>query len=292
MIDTSPSSMLEESVVIVGVGLIGGSIAAALKSKRFARKVVGVGRDAARLSAAKSRGLIDEAATDISAVIERSSLVVICTPVDLVVSNARAIKSICEERWPKSSEHELPLITDAASVKATICESLKQLPRFVGSHPIAGSHHQGFEFADAHLFENRTCIVTPIAGANQDSVNRIDRFWQSIGMQTIRMTPEDHDVGLAMTSHLPHLVAAALSATLTDANRRLIGTGFRDTTRISAGDPNLWSGIFLENAASVSRGIDEVQKQLESFKAALDRRDENEIRRLLRISQAIRKSLD
>ena len=276
-------SQLEETVVIVGVGLIGGSLAAALRQRRLARQVIGVGRDAARLEQARAAGLIDVASTDLAQSAARADVIVFCTPVDRVAAGVR-----------EAAGHVRPgtLMTDAGSVKQPICDALLDVPNFIGSHPIAGSHRQGFEAADAQLFEGRMCVITPPPWGDAAQLDRLDRFWRAVGMRTVRMSPDDHDRALAMTSHLPHVVASALANTLTEANRPLTGTGFRDTTRIAAGDPDLWCGILLQNAGRVLDGIDAVQQRLADFRAALAAEDVSEIRRLLLAGQQQRCQLD
>jgi prephenate dehydrogenase len=289
-------SPLEDTVVIVGVGLIGGSLAAALKHRNVARTVIGVGRDAARIESARVAGLIDEATTDIASVIRRANLVVFCTPVDRVATDVR----VAEEALKKKSSTQLVtsgsksdlLLTDVGSVKAPICEELAGVFRFIGSHPIAGSHRQGFEAADAKLFEGRMCVVTPVATSPAQQVNRLEKFWQAVGMRTVQMSPAAHDHSLAMTSHLPHLIAATLASTLSSDNRHLTGSGFRDTTRVAAGDPALWTAIMLSNAESILRGIDEFQQKIAAWREALASRNAEEIQKLLTEGQTARAALD
>ena len=283
MNDPQKSSPLEETVVIVGVGLIGGSLAAALRQRRVVRTVIGVGRDASRLLAAKRAGLIDEVASDVTSAVVRADVIVFCTPVDRVVEGVRF-----------ASHHVRPgtLITDAGSVKEPICDDLADVPQFVGSHPIAGSHRQGFEAADANLFDGRLCVLTPLSSATESQVERLDRFWRAVGMRTKSMSPSTHDRALAMTSHVPHVVASALAATLTDENRSLTGTGFRDTTRVAAGDPDLWTGILMQNAEDVLIGIDDVQRRLTAFREALVAEDASRVRQLLKDGQLRREQLN
>ena len=266
------STPLEETVVIVGVGLIGGSLAAALRQGRIAGHVIGVGRDPARLEQTRLAGLIDEASTDLSHVAARADVVVFCTPVDRITDGVHLAA-----RHARSEA----LLTDAGSVKQSICDGLADVPNFIGSHPIAGSHRQGFEAADANLFAGKVCVLTPRENAAATDIARLERFWQAIGMRTVRMSPVDHDRALAMTSHVPHVVAAALARTLSDVNRPLTGTGFRDTTRIAAGDPDLWTGILLQNSRHVAAGIEAVQEQLREYQSALAEGDAERLRQLL-----------
>ena len=284
-----PSPPLEEIVAVVGVGLIGGSLAAALRQRKIARRVIGVGRDTARLEAARNAELIDEGSTDLAEVARRANLIVFCTPVERVAEGVRTALSGLSSAL--STQHSALLITDAGSVKGPICESLADVPNFIGAHPIAGSHRQGFEAADANLFEGKVCVLTPRADADCNRLHRLERFWQAVGMKTVTMTPDDHDRALAMTSHLPHVVASSLAATLSSENRALTGTGFRDTTRIAAGDPLLWSGILLSNVEHIVAGIEDVQHRLESFRAALMLGNADVLKQLLEKGRANREAL-
>lgn len=285
------TSPLEQTVVIVGVGLIGGSLAAAIKIRNVAQTVIGVGRDAARIEAARACGLIDEAATDVTAVVGRADLVFFCTPVDRIAKDVRLAELALTGSTQKSTGNPNTLFTDVGSVKEAICTDLVDVPRFIGSHPIAGSHHQGFEAADPQLFEGRMCVLTPLKHL-PEQVDRLERFWSAVGMRTVRMSPSAHDHSLAMTSHLPHVVAAALASTLTTENRSLTGTGFRDTTRVAAGDPDLWTGILLNNANSILNGLDDLERQLSAFRNALSAQDADAIKKLLKAGQLSRTALD
>ncbi|MBC8116862.1 MAG: prephenate dehydrogenase/arogenate dehydrogenase family protein [Candidatus Saccharimonas sp.] len=285
------SPPLEEIVAIVGIGLIGGSLAAALRQRKVARRVIGVGRDASRLEAARKAGLIDEGSTDLAEVARRANLIVFCTPVERVAEGVRAALAGLSSHSVLSTQYSALLITDAGSVKGPICSELADIPNFIGAHPIAGSHRQGFEAADANLFEGKVCVLTPPANADADRIQRLEQFWQSVGMKTVAMTPDDHDRALAMTSHLPHVVASSLSATLSPENHSLTGTGFRDTTRVAAGDPALWSGILLNNVSHVVAGIEDVQHRLESFRTALKLGNADVLKQLLEEGRTSRDAL-
>ena len=286
------SSSPEETVALVGVGLIGSSLAAALRQRKVARHVIGVGRDASRLEAAKHAGLIDEGSTNVAEVARRASLIVFCTPVERVAEGVRTALAGFASHSPLTPRPLPLLLTDAGSVKGPICAELADVPNFLGAHPIAGSHRQGFEAADANLFEGKLCVLTPQASASASDLARLERFWQSVGMRTVRMTPADHDRALAMTSHLPHVVAAALAGTLTPENRPLTGSGFRDTTRVAAGDPALWTGILLNNAAHVMDGLEELQQRLEAFRMAIKLGNADVLKRLLQEGQRSRERLE
>lgn len=265
------------TIAIVGVGLIGGSLAAAIKQRRIDATIIGIGRDPARLAKAREAGLIDEAATDLGSAAARSDLLIFCTPVDRIVAGVREAAKHC---------HSGTLITDAGSVKGTICRDLAAgLPagvEFLGSHPLAGSEKQGFEHADPQLFVGRICVLTPVSTTKPGTLARIGRFWQSLGALAIEMSPEHHDRALAQTSHLPHVVAAALAAMIgPDYSGRLAATGFRDTTRIASGDPDLWTAILLANVEPVLAELEKYEQSLTAFHQALAARDAARVKELL-----------
>jgi prephenate dehydrogenase len=276
-----------KTVVIVGVGLIGGSVAAALKRRGFSGRIIGVGRAEQRLAAAKSAGLIDAGSTDLAKAAAEADLMLFCTPVDKIVAGVREAARGCRAG---------ALITDAGSVKAGICRELAGgLPAgvtFIGSHPLAGSERQGFEHADGNLFEARVCVITPNAGTPADQLTRLQNFWHSLGSAVIELSPAEHDRALAETSHLPHVVAAALAATLSPGNRRLAASGFCDTTRIAAGDPDLWTAILLANSDEMAARLDTFGERVREFAAAIAKRDAAELKRLLQNAKAARESVD
>ena len=184
----------EQSIVIVGVGLIGGSIAAAVRQRFPECKVIGIGRNRERLKLATERGLLTDWSDQISAAaIPGGSLGIVCLPVDQIAGAVQLlVDADCE------------LVTDAGSVKASVYAALDDISRdrFIGSHPIAGSELTGFEHSDAELFVNRLCVVTPV-NATSNNTERIVAFWKSIGATVQQMSPDEHDRVLALTSHLP-----------------------------------------------------------------------------------------
>ncbi|QDU79425.1 prephenate dehydrogenase [Polystyrenella longa] len=265
-----------QNITIQGVGLIGGSIAAALKILNFPGTIYGVGRNPERLQEAHDRGLIDEATTDIKEAAAKSDLIIVCTPVDQIVDNVREAADAAQPGT---------LITDGGSVKGSICGPLAEgLPDgvcFIGSHPLAGSEKQGFEHAQANLFDDRVCVVTPVENTPPDQLKRVIRLWEMLDMQVIEMDAETHDIALAQTSHLPHLVASVLCGGLADADRKLAATGFRDTTRIASGDPGLWQAIFLGNQEGLLRKLDDFQTLLQQYRTAIENQDAATLQNLL-----------
>src|SRR6476661_9795137 len=194
--------MLFDSLAIVGVGLIGGSVGLAAKARAAARRVVGVGRNPETLARTRELGAVDEFTTDLAVGVRSADVVVFCSPVDLIARQAR-----------QAAQSAMPgaLFTDAGSTKGTIVRELYgKLPdhvRFVGAHPLAGSERQGAEHASAELFAGRVCVLTPTANSDPRAVERATQFWQALGCIVKRLTPEEHDLALATTSHLPHFIA-------------------------------------------------------------------------------------
>jgi prephenate dehydrogenase len=264
------------TLTIVGVGLIGGSIGLAARRRGLAGRVIGAGRQAATLERARELGAIDHACLDLVDAVRRADLAVFCTPVNLIAEQVLAAAPGCARGT---------LLTDAGSTKGDIVRALDgKLPpgvAFVGSHPLAGSEKRGPEHADADLFQGRVTVVTPGPHTDRAAVERTVAFWQALDSRVVCMTPEEHDRALAMTSHLPHLLASALAGILPPELRELAATGFRDTTRIAAGEPSLWTAIFAQNRAAIIEALGELQSQLVEFKKALMAGDQAAIDALL-----------
>jgi prephenate dehydrogenase len=163
---------------------------------------------------------------------------------------------------------------------------------FIGSHPLAGSDLGGFEHADPRLFEGEVCVVTPDGATSASALERLTRFWQSLSMRVVQLSPAVHDRALAQTSHLPHVVACALVNALEDSNAPLAASGFRDTTRIAGGDPNIWVPILLENSTEIVSSLDAFGGRLAEFRRAVAARDAETLNRLLERAKSRRERLD
>lgn len=281
-------SPLFDTILIVGVGLIGGSVARGVRSRNIARRIIGAGRNRASLEAAQAAGVIDDFALTPHDVTTLPApppggidFLLVCTPVDRVVEDVRRWHAVVGSHG---------VITDAGSTKRAICEELNTFPPtsgdtaitskgppFIGSHPLAGSEKQGWQNSDGSLFEGRRCIVTPDSHASAASVHAVTTFWKSLGMTTELMAPALHDQLLAVTSHLPHVTAAALAMMLTDETTRLAATGFRSTARVADGDPSVWTPIFLENAEAVLAAMEQFQSSLSRLADAVRSRDQDAI---------------
>jgi cyclohexadieny/prephenate dehydrogenase len=256
--------MLVHTLTIVGVGLIGGSIGLAAKKRGVVQRVLGAGRDPAKLEQARRLGAIDEAALDLAAAVRDADLVVFCTPVDRIAAQVKEAAAHCKTG---------AILTDAGSTKREIVQTVEaDLPakvRFVGGHPLAGSEKKGVEHAHADLFVDRWTVLTPTARTSLDAVSKVQSFWQALGSRLRIMTPADHDQALALTSHLPHLLASLLAGILPSDWFDLAATGFRDTTRVASGDPDVWTPIFLHNRKAVLAALDQLEDRLRQFRQAL-----------------------
>jgi prephenate dehydrogenase len=279
-------------VAIVGVGLIGGSIGLALRERGLASEVVGVGRRAGSLEKALAHGAIDRGTTNLVDGVAEADWVVVATPVagiaDAVLSAARMA--------PRAT------ITDAGSTKAAICRDIRAQSaqseppvslrgRFVGSHPLAGDHRTGPEHARSDLFAHRTVVVTPEDDTPQGLVERVREFWESLDAHVELLSPEEHDRALAATSHLPHLVAAALAGATPDEWLRLAATGWADATRIAAGDAGLWTQIFSQNRAAVLDALRRFEHKLAALAQAIDADDVATVNTQLQEAKRIRDAL-
>jgi prephenate dehydrogenase len=275
-----------KTLTIVGVGLIGGSIGLAARQRGLAERIIGVGRQRSSLDRALAVGAIDEGCLDLKQGVQRAELAVFCTPVDRIVEQVLAAATACAPGT---------LLMDAGSTKTVIVKALEgRLPpgvAFVGSHPLAGSEKQGPEHADPRLFQERLTIVTPTEKTEPDALVRTKAFWQALGARVCVMPPEVHDRALAMTSHLPHLLASALAGILPAEYHDLTATGFRDTTRVAAGDPGLWSGIFAQNREALLQALAQLRGRLDEFQKALTAEDQQTINNLLGQAKRTRDAL-
>ena len=270
-----------DRLAIVGVGLLGGSVAQAVRAAKLARTIVGVGRDRQRMAAAVSDGTLDEVTTDLTAGVRGADVVVLAAPV-------LVLEQLLAAAWPALGSDAV--VTDVGSTKANIVRVAERLgaavPRaFVGSHPMAGSNLAGYAVARPDLFRDATVVVTPTELTDARAVKRVTELWESLGGRVVTMDPVAHDRAVAAISHLPHLVAMAL----VDAVARgapgafdVAARGFKDTTRIAASDPQMWQEIFFANR-------DALGATLRTFRTSLD-----ELERLIEAGDAetVRSAID
>jgi len=280
-----------KNITILGVGLIGGSLGLALKKHNFSGNIMGLGRRLSTLEIALKKGAVDKITLDFAGAIEPADIVVISTPVELIAPMA--------EQVAKHAKDEC-IITDVGSVKRipiSIIESfLPEDLHFVGAHPMAGSEKSGAVAARADLFENAICILTPNEKTNPKAFEMIKSLWQTVGSNITIMSPAEHDFLIAAASHLPHLTACLLAQTVGDIRNSagdaldFTATGFSDTTRIASGSPEMWKGIFMQNADMLIPMIEQLMANLEEFKKILADKDESQLEKILKKAKRIRDS--
>jgi prephenate dehydrogenase len=274
-------------VAIVGVGLIGGSIGLALRKRGLAENVTGIGRRKSSLEKAIEVGAIQQASTDLAEGVANADVVIIASPVDAIP------KHVCQA---VAAAPDVALVTDAGSTKGQICAAVDaQLAGsrnpFVGSHPLAGDHRAGPEFSRADLFDGKTVVVTPTIATSPEALVKTREFWQSLGALVHVMSPQGHDEALAVTSHLPHLMASALAKCTPPEYLPLCATGWADTTRIAAGDAELWSQIFSQNSAAMLPAIDKLLAQLTTMRSQIDEGKWAHLQQTLQEAKRIRDAL-
>jgi prephenate dehydrogenase len=272
-----------DTIAIVGVGLIGASIGMAARERKIAGKVIGIGRTKKTLEVARERGAIDELTTTLATGVKQADLVIVCTPVEQIAAHVREAAEAARQGV---------LITDAGSTKCDILDALgDSLPlgaTFVGSHPLAGSEKTGPAAARADLFVERVVVVTPTPLSPKPAIAAISEFWQALGARVIEMTPEKHDAAVAATSHAPHAVATALAAATPPEVLELVAGGWLDTTRVAAGDPELWRQILLSNRDHSLRALAKFAKVLTQLRQALKNRDGEALRLILEAGKQTR----
>ncbi len=241
------------------------------------------------LATVQRLGFASAASTDLASIVAPARCIVLCTPVETMPDLARRL-----------APHLAPgaVVTDAGSVKSGVVADLTSLlgARFVGAHPIAGSDRNGIEAATADLYEGATCVLTPTPQGDPAARQLVRDLWETVGSTVVEMSAAMHDAALARTSHLPHTVASALAASIARVScadwPRLAGGGYRDSTRIALGHPDLWTGILLANRQEISTSIAELTEILQNIRVALESGDADAIRALLAEGRSARQQFD
>lgn len=280
--------MLFERAAVIGIGMIGGSFALAARERGLVGTVVGVARTERTLSQARSLGAADETTTDPVVAVSGADLVYLAAPVGVIPALLCAIAPAVAEGC---------LLTDAGSTKREIMAAAAHLPphcTFVGGHPLAGSEQAGIAAARPGLFRGCSYFLTPDPQANPDALGLLRRLVEGLGGRSVLIDADAHDRLMAATSHLPHMIAAALCATLADLEgdlARLAGPGLRDTTRIALGSPELWRDILLSNADNLQTALEELRRALDQFQSALEAGEGDALSALLQRARAVRQRL-
>jgi prephenate dehydrogenase len=267
-----------QKVTVIGVGLLGGSLGLALKKRGLVKRMHGYVRRAASISECEKLGIVDWATRDLIPAVEDADLVILCTPL-------AQMRELTQGMLPALKRGAV--VTDVGSVKASVVQQLEPLvastgASFVGSHPMAGAEKMGAAAAQPDLFANAACVITPTANSNSDAVKVVETLWQSVGARVMVLSPELHDEFVSRSSHLPHVVAAELANyVLSPAYPReqalLCATGFRDTTRIASGSPEMWRDIALANRRNLARVLGVFIEDLQELQLALELADSKTI---------------
>lgn len=261
---------------------MGGSLAAACRSKFPKAHIVGVSRNPQALTLAKKKGWIHQGSRMLADA-ANCDLAVLCTPVDafkeaLIALDRHATRSL--------------LVTDVGSVKGDICRFVDTRRwnhlQFVGAHPMVGSHKQGVHAAIPTLYDKGLVFVTPGTKSSLGSTRQITAFWTALSVRIVKISPRRHDEIVSQISHLPHAIAACLMLAVDRKNMKYVGSGFRDVTRIAASHPSIWAPIFLTNRTALTRQLKIYEKSVKALRLMISVKDEAKLRKALKVSSAMR----
>lgn len=263
-----------KQITMVGVGLLGGSIGLAVRQRHLAQRVVGLVRREASVLECRRLGVVDEATLEDAVALKGADLIILGTPV-------RQMRDLARRLAPHVRRGAV--ITDVGSVKGRLVADLEDIftargAHFIGSHPMAGGEQMGPAAARADLFAGAKCVITPTARSSRRALQRVRQFWAALGCQVLELAPEAHDALVARASHLPHIMAAALTRLVLQPEApplqaALCATGFRDTTRVASGSPEMWRDIALENHQSLGEALAELMSELRAFQRMMHRQD-------------------
>jgi prephenate dehydrogenase len=276
-------------VTLIGVGLLGGSLGLALRKRSLAAEVWGYVRREASIAECINSGAVDRATIHLNEAVSGADLVVLCTPLLQMTELAMAMRPNLQYG---------ALVTDVGSVKAELVAQLEPVftapgAVFVGSHPMAGSEKTGVSAARADLFLNAACAVTPTGISPAAKVEETEDLWRSVGARVLRLSPQAHDELVSRSSHLPHVLAAQLAAFVLDPQlggdqSKLCANGFRDSTRIASGSPEMWRDIVVMNRVRLLEALNQFSGELDQFRTMLERNDPVAIESFFQRAKALR----
>ncbi len=276
-------------IVIIGVGLIGGSIGLAVKQRKLAKTVLGICRRKVSAKAALKARAVDVATSSYEKGLKGADLIIVATPVGKIVDAVKRITKFSKKKV---------IVTDVGSTKEKIVkEASRILPRhikFIGAHPMAGSEKSGIQNADKNLFVNSICILTKTSKTDKRALGIVKKFWQGLGASCRILSPAEHDYYISLISHLPHIVAASLAAAVSTEPKSLnyASTGFKDTTRIAASEPNLWQDIFMTNRIRILSSLAGFKKMLAQIEHSIRVGDGKYLKNVLMKSKKVRDKLN
>ncbi len=258
-------------VALIGLGLIGSSLSLAMRRAGIAAKITGHARSARTREKALEMRLVDAVFDTAADAVRGADLIILCVPIGVYGAIAREIAPALDEG---------AIVTDVGSVKAAVIrDTAPHIPagvHFIPAHPIAGSERSGPEAGFTELFDGRWCVLTPIPGTDETALGKVRKFWENCGMSVDIMTPEHHDLVLAITSHLPHLIAYNIVGTAADLETvteseviKFSAGGFRDSTRLAASDPTMWRDVFLNNKEAVLEMLARFSEDLTALQRAI-----------------------
>ncbi len=284
---------LFDRVALIGLGLIGSSIARAARHLNLARTLVAIDRDEAVIARVRELGIADEVTADPAAGVRDADLVILCVPVGVYGAVAQAMRPGLKPGC---------IVSDVGSVKASVIAQVQpHLPEgvaFVPAHPVAGTEHSGPDAGFSTLFHNRWCILTPPEGTDEAAIERVQAFWSAMGSNVEIMTAQHHDLVLAITSHVPHLIAYNIVGTAADLETVTQGEvikfsagGFRDFTRIAASDPTMWRDVFLHNREAVLEMLGRLNEDIALLARAIRWGEGDKLFDLFTRTRAIRRGI-
>jgi len=282
-----------KKICIIGCGLIGSSLARAIKKNNLAEKIVSSNRSDAVNKKVIELKIVDDSSSDTKKMVDGSDLVVIATPLSSYEDVISKIRNFLKDGV---------ILTDVGSVKENIINLIeKNIPEsisWIPSHPIAGTEESGPEAGFSELFQNRWCILTPSKKAKEKDINLLQTFWEKVGSKVDIMQAKQHDYILSITSHIPHLIAYNIvntSLNIQDEEKSTIvkysAGGLRDFTRIAASNPIMWRDVFIQNKKNTSKMIDQFIKNLEDLKKAIENEDGKKLEQIFTKTKKIRKDI-
>lgn len=275
-----------ERIAIVGLGLMGGSLAAACRKKFPKARIIGISRSREALAFARRMKWVHEATRDVWSGTRGADLVVLCTPVDTYLPYLKAIDKVCAKD---------ALVMDVGSVKAAVLKEMNARSwknfSFVGCHPMVGSHKRGIEAVDPALYKEGLVLLTRDRKTCPCAYKKAKNFWKAFTSRTVELTPEKHDQLVGEISHLPHAIAACLVRAVSAPALEVVSTGFRDTTRIAAAASSVWQPIFSLNRKVMLKALARFEGELKAFKKLLQDRDPQKLARFLDQAQQKRQSI-
>ena len=287
------NNIIFDKVAIIGIGLIGSSIAKAIKKRKISNNISGYAKTNKTRQKVRELGYIDYVKDDLVSAVTDADLIILCVPVG---SNREILKEI------SSSLKKGSILTDVGSVKSEVINQVSDIiPQgisFIPGHPIAGTEFSGPESGFAELIEDKWCILTPYGDFKREDLNKVISFWEGIGMLVDIMEPEQHDLVLAITSHIPHLIAYNIVGTATDLEKvtkkevtKYAAGGFRDFTRIASSDPIMWRDIFLNNKEAVLEMLGRFTEDLADLQKAIRWQDGKRLEELFTKTRRIREGI-